>query len=366
MPPAVAAFTDTYLPTVNGVTYTIASWRDRYEDRGGRMDVVYPRSEYEPSRGEHPVRSLPFPFYDGYRLGLPEIPSAVSDIDVVHAHTPFTVGFSGYRLSKREEVPLVVSYHTPTREYANYVAPDGLEEVIGEASDRYERWFLANADLVLAPSDVTRDSLEGDLDGDVPVRTVPNGVDVKHFRPVKTGGFDRRYGISHDRTVIGYTGRHGFEKNLDSILEAAASLDVQVVFGGDGPARSHLEHRARELSVDANFLGFLDREELPEFYSTLDVFVFPSPIETEGLVALEANACGTPVVGVDRGALSETIRAGETGYHFEPGDVEGLRSAIRKVVADSQRLSEQCLKRRDELSVDTALDRLEVAFETVL
>ncbi|MFC7173338.1 glycosyltransferase [Haloplanus litoreus] len=63
----------------------------------------------------------------------------------------------------------------------------------------------------------------------------------------------------------------------------------------------------------------------PAFYSALDAFVFPSPIETQGLVALEANACGTPVVGANDGALADTVVEGETGYHFETGDVKSLR-----------------------------------------
>ncbi len=78
--------------------------------------------------------------------------------------------------------------------------------------------------------------------------------------------------------------------------------------------------------MDVRFLGFLERDELAAFYSALDVFAFPSPVETQGLVALEANACGTPVVGANAGALSNTIVAGETGYHFESGDIEGIRA----------------------------------------
>ncbi|MFW6384948.1 MAG: glycosyltransferase, partial [Halodesulfurarchaeum sp.] len=109
MQPSVATFTDTYLPTVNGVTYTVAGWRDRYEERGGRMDVVYPESEHVPRYREYPVGSVKFPFYDGYRLGAPVVPREVSDVDVVHAHTPFTLGLAGYRLARRKDVPLIVS-----------------------------------------------------------------------------------------------------------------------------------------------------------------------------------------------------------------------------------------------------------------
>ena len=366
MPPAVAAFTDTYLPTVNGVTYTISAWRDRYADRGGRMDVVYPDSTYDPDPGEHPVRSLPFPFYEGYRMGVPRIPAAIRDVDLVHAHTPFSVGFAGYRLARQESLPLVASYHTPTGEYASYVAPDPLAGPVATVSNRYERWFLERADLVLAPSEQTAANLRSRLRREVPVRAHPNGVDITRFKPREIDDFERRYDLPADRPLIGYTGRHGHEKNLDAILEAAATLDVTVVFGGEGPATAALREAAEQFDVDARFLGFLDRAELPLFYNALDVFAFPSPVETQGIVALEATACGTPVVGVEAGALAETIVDGKTGYHYRPGNIDGFRAAIERAIDERAVLSESCLDHRSEISLSSAMDDLAAAYESVL
>ncbi|MFB6267801.1 MAG: glycosyltransferase, partial [Halodesulfurarchaeum sp.] len=295
MPPSVAAFTDTYLPTVNGVTYTISAWRERYVERGGRMDVVYPDSSYQPTDGEHPVPSVRFPFYEGYRLGAPTIPEGLSDPALVHAHTPFSVGLAGYRFARRRDLPFVVSYHTPTGEYAEYLAPRGLSGAVGTLSNGYERWFLGRADLVLAPSESTAATLSDRLSGSVPVEPHPNGVDISHFAPTDPDDFIDHYDLPTDRPLVGYTGRHGYEKDLSAVIEAAEGLDVTLVFGGDGPARTDLEELATERAVDARFLGFLDRADLPAFYTALDVFAFPSPVETQGIVALEANACGTPV-----------------------------------------------------------------------
>lgn len=366
MPPSVAAFTDTYLPTVNGVTYTIAAWRDRYSEREGRMDVVYPDSSYEPAGGEYPVGSVAFPFYDGYRLGVPRIPDSVRDVDIVHAHSPFSLGIAGLRLARRESLPLVVSYHTPTSEYATYLVPDRLSSTVAGVSDRYERWYLARADLVLAPSSSTAEQLREGVTDRVPVEVHPNGVDIRHFHPTETESFEERFDLDTDQPLVGYTGRHGYEKNLGAIVEAAAELDVNIVFGGEGPATDSLRRRADANGVDARFLGFLERSDLPAFYSALDVFAFPSPVETEGIVAKEAIACGTPVVGVDRRALSATIEEGETGYHFDHGDIDGFREAIRRALAERQELSERCLERRDALSLDRSLDDLVRTYESLL
>jgi glycosyltransferase involved in cell wall biosynthesis len=363
----VAAFTDTYLPTVNGVTYTVQTWRDRWEDRGGRMDVVYPGADgHEPDGGEYPVASLPFPFYDGFRFGVPRIPDGVDDADVVHAHTPFGLGLGALRLARRSDRPVVANYHTPTGEYAGYLtltswAP--LEPVYQRLSERYERWFFSHVDAVIAPSDAARDHLVDDVGvGErgpaTEVHVVPNGVDVDRFSPADGAAFRARYDLG-DGPLVGYTGRHGYEKRLEDVLAAAAGIDgVTVVFGGDGPAREELEAAAADYDVEARFLGFLDREELSGFYTALDTFAFPSPVETQGLVALEATACGTPVVGVDAGALSDTVTDGQNGYHYPPGDIDAFRERIRDALAERATFRDRCLDCRESISVERAVDEL--------
>lgn len=364
---AVAAFTDTYLPTVNGVSYTISTWRDRWTRRGGRMDVVFPKTNgYAPSTGEHPVGSLPFPFYDGFRLALPRIPNDVNAFDVVHAHTPFSLGLAALWLARRQSIPLVASYHTPITEYAEYVSlHPAMTGAIKSASERWARWFLNHADLVMVPSEPTREHLRQDIRVSSPIRVMPNGIDTDRFRPVDPGDFLETNGLPTDRPLVGYTGRHGYEKQLEDLVDAVSAIDVTLVLGGDGPARPELERRAADRGVDARFLGFLDRADLPAFYSALDVFGFPSPVETQGLVALESIACGTPVVGVNAGALAETIDVDTTGYHFDDGDIHGFRDGIKRALTDRDRLRACCIEARGDITVEHTVDRLETEYSLI-
>ena len=367
----VAAFTDTYLPTVNGVTYTLEAWRDRWRDRGGRMDVVFPDApEYDCGEHEHPTVSFTFPFYEEFRFGLPDVPEAVkrSRPEVIHAHTPFAIGLAGWYLAWRTDTPLVASYHTPTAEYADYLADGRLADGIERVARRYQRWFLDRADVVVVPSPPAREHLR-ELGVDSRIETVPNGVDTAFFQPVsddREAAFRERHGLP-DGPLVGYTGRHGYEKELSAIPAAVteADADVTLVFGGDGPAEDDVRQAAREAGVDARFLGFLDREELPAFYSSLDAFLFPSPVETQGLVALEANACGTPVVGVDEGALQDTIEDGVNGVRFAHGDSSAFADAIDRVIAEGDRLRGRCLERRAQTSVDHSVDVLQDVYEQI-
>ncbi|WP_136686699.1 glycosyltransferase [Halorhabdus amylolytica] len=366
--PSVAAFTDTYFPTVNGVTYTIQSWRDCWHQRGGDMPIVYPGSdEYDPDEREYPVKSVPFPFYEGFRVGVPRVPDGVGDPNLVHAHTPFGLGMSAMRLARSRDLPLVASYHTPTSEYAAYVSlGDHVERTIRRTARRYERWFFGRADMVVVPSERTREHVRDRIGIEATVEVVPNGIDTDRFRPVDPEEFLQRYDLPTDRPIVGYTGRHGYEKCLPDIVAATDDMDVTVVFGGDGPARPDVEARAEAADLDVRFLGFLPREELPAFYSALDVFLFSSPVETQGLVALEANACGTPVAGVDSGALAETIEDGVNGYSYPQGDIEAFRDAIRRALDEREELGEHCLERRETISSNHAVDRLEEAYADVL
>ncbi|MEM4782706.1 MAG: glycosyltransferase [Halalkalicoccus sp.] len=359
----VVAFTDTYLPTVNGVSYTVATWRNRWRARGGRMAVVYPETDREPGAEELPVSSLPFPFYDGYRLALPTTPDGLS-AELVHAHTPFGMGIAAFRLARDRRCPLVSSYHTPIEEYATYLSPDALVPELRRVCRSYERWFLERADRIIAPSETARTHLHERVGSSSPVDVVPNGVDTDLFRPVDPG-IRERYGLG-DGPLVGYTGRHGHEKNLDELLDAVDGTDWTLVFAGDGPARPALQSRASRLDAEVRFLGFLGREELPEFYSALDVFAFPSPVETEGLVAREAIACGTPVVAVDAGALSETVADGETGYHYALGDTDSFRHSIERALSDRHRLKNECLATRETVAVERSIDRLETVYGSVL
>jgi len=366
MLPSATVFTDTYLPTVNGVTYTVQTWCDHWESRGGAMSVVYPGSdEYDPGPNEHPVPSIDFPFYDGYHAARPSIPDAVtaSPPDVFHAHTPFLMGLAGLHCARKLNRPLVASYHTPTAEYADYIAEGWLRPFVERGARAYEKWYMNRAEMVVVPSEPARHHLR-EMGVRAPIEVVPNGVDTDRFRPVDTADFRETYDLG-DGPLVGYTGRHGYEKDLDLLVEAAAGLDATVVFGGDGPARDSLEAAAAEVDADIRFLGFLPREELASFYATLDVFAFPSSVETQGLVALEANACGTPVAAVDAGALSDTVENGVTGYRAPPGDADAFRSVIERTLEERETLREHCLDRRERIDASHAIDKLAEVYDTV-
>lgn len=350
----IAKFTDTYFPQINGVSYTVYLWKRELQRSGNSVRVLYPRGNYEPMEDEIEVNSLNFPFYENYRLALPfRVTKRVSKIDIVHIHTPFIMGASGAYLSKRRRIPRVATYHTPLEDYLRYMPlGDFFMHTLIPFYRFWEKRLLNGCWIVTAPSSIAKEELRR-KGVRRPIEIIGNGVDLEFFRPTKPT-FKEKFNAE---CVIGYCGRHGYEKNLEDLIRIADKFDGEILIAGDGPARLYYQKMARHKD-NVKFLGYLDRKLLPEFYSSLDVFVFPSTVETQGIVALEANACGVPAVGADARALRETIKNGVSGYLYRPGDVSDLHDKIQKVMDEKKRLRKKCLEYARANSLEQSVKKI--------
>ena len=366
MMPSVASFSDTYLPTLNGVTYTLATWKKWWDIRGGEMHVIYPKSKYDPQQKEWPVSSIPFPFYPGYRLAFPFNPAPPKNMDVVHTHTPFSLGLAGQRMAKKYNLPLVASYHTPLSKYVGYISASPLiSRSLSKTSNHWESRFLNRADLILVHSENALKDLR-EIGVTSPITLLKNGIDTSLFKPVNAESFLTDHGLNSDQTIIGYTGRHGYEKNIHELIQLASSIDATILIGGDGPDRKNLESQANKFDANVLFLGRLPREDLPAFYSALDLFIFPSPVETQGIVALESIACGTPVVAANQGALLETVIEGVTGTHYQSGSPSSLIEKTLDSLSNRKNLCKNCISHRDSISIDATIDQLSQLYQSLL
>ncbi len=314
----VGLFTDSYFPEIDGVTYTIKLWREELEDRGHEVYVVYPDGDYEPGEHEIPVKSLPNPFYDGYRVPFFRRPSTLPELDIVHCHGPAPSSILGRYYAWRHDLPAVYTHHTPIEEYFHQsVRSELMARVLAKLYVPFENTFLRSFHVVTASTEQINRAVDA-----VPI---PVGIDMEFFRPTGADWYP-------DRTVVGYSGRLSMEKNVAELLRAAEELpEYAFVIVGEGPRRERLE---REAPENVEFRDFLPREELPDFYSSIDVFATASTADTLGLSTLEANACGTPVAAADVAPFDRTIRT-ENGERFAYGHLDGMLDAIDTCLANA-------------------------------
>ncbi|WP_207592375.1 glycosyltransferase [Halomontanus rarus] len=339
----IGFFTDSYFPEIDGVTYTIELWRAELERKGHEVYVVYPDGDYEPDEREIPVKSMPNPFYAGYRVPLFRRPSTLPDLDVVHCHGPAPIGMLGRYYAWKHDLPAVYTHHTPLEEYFHQSVKVGA--VAAGLSKLYvptENAFLRSFDVVTASTERIDRSVEH-----VPL---PVGIDMEFFQPTDENWYP-------EQTVIGYSGRLSMEKNVDEILRVAEELpNYEFLVVGEGPRRGSLERNAPD---NVRIQDFLPREELPALYSSIDVFVTASTGDTLGLSTLEANACGTPVVAADVAPFDRTIDA-DNGHRFEYGDLEAMASAIETCL----RTDHDTRAAVEEYDVHLTLDHLEYLYHT--
>ncbi len=331
--------TDTYLPEINGVTTVLATMRDGLRRRGHDVFVAAPSYDAltEDESQVHRLAAVPCPGYRQVRLtwpwgrGLSRQFDAFQP-DLVHLVTEGPLGLFGRQYARRRGLPVVSSFHTDFPRYAaRYIGP-----VAVAPTRAWLRWFHSTARFTQTPSAATRGEL---LRLGLPNAVVwGRGVDTTWFRPERRSETRRAMLGAAGRSMVLHVGRLAVEKDIDSLIgafqAAAASLGDRAVFcvAGDGPCAAEV----RAALPFAKHLGFLSRTTLADLYADADLFVFPSPTETCGLVALEALASGVPVIGADSGGIPENLRHGLTGMLVSAGAAAAFAEAIEELVHDAE------------------------------
>lgn len=292
--------TDAWMPQVNGVVTVLSTLVRGLEKRGWKVVVIHPEL----------FTTVPFPLYPEVPLALfpgRKIRQIFREVrpDYVHIAVEWILGPSARRYCIKHGIPFTTSYHTNFRHYAERYLPL-IAGIAGAFADAYMRWFHGRAAKML----VSNETLRGQLAARGYKHMViwPFGVDTALFKRNEASPIDP--GLK--KPIFVYFGRMAKEKNIEEFLEAKLPGSKLVI--GGGPYKDYLESK---YSGVAKFVGYKKGQELVDWLSVCDVYVFPSRSETFGLTVLEALACGLPVAGHDTIGPGDILTRGVDGFVSE-------------------------------------------------
>lgn len=194
-----------------------------------------------------------------------------------------------------------------------------------------------------------------------------NGIDLDTYsQDVDKDKFLEKHDIDPDQKILGTLCMLRDYKNIDLALEALGDVEEDYVYliGGTGPRKELLEEKVEKYEVNAKFLGFIDEEELPAYYASLDLFLFPSLWEGFGVPILESLACGTPSVALDQKGPKEIIEDGESGFLISEKPEEWTRT-IENFLSSSDKMSEKARERAEDFSWEKSADQYLEKFKEV-
>lgn len=264
---------------------------------------------------------------------------------IIHAASNFQNALPPLTVAKQSGVPSVYEvrglwHYTAVAKRPGF---EGSERF--QLHEQYELICCNLANRVVVISECLKEYLVKQGVEEAKICVVPNGVDIRFFRPrLPHALLRRKYGLI-GKTVIGYIGSLEFYEGLEYLLQAAARLqnernDLVMLIVGDGPALPGLRQLAKMLKVDGwvNFVGKIPREEILDYYSVIDVFPFPR-IQSKvcelvtPLKPFEAMAMGKLILVSDTPALREMVIDGRTGLVFLPENTEALLDCLRKILS---------------------------------
>lgn len=275
--------------------------------------------------------------------------------DIIHAHFAVPAGASAAALSFFKKIPFVITAHGG--------------DVPGGAPEKTAGWFKfvlpfsrviwKSAAVVVAVSPETRNLALAHYD--VPIRVIPNGIDLNLYKPQKTD--------INDLLRVIYIGRFSPEKNagvVPVVMAGLLDLDWHCVMLGDGPDMPLVKNRIQTLQLDDRFTlaGWVSPEEVKRYLASADILFLPSRREGMPIAGLQGLAMGLSLVLSHIGSCPDLVSDGENGYLVAVDDIEGYRSALRKIIS-SHSLLAKFKKKSRERAARFSLEATYKAYETL-
>jgi 1,2-diacylglycerol 3-alpha-glucosyltransferase len=375
----IAFFTDTYLPNTDGVVTCILNTKRELEKRGHEVYIFSPGTKKQKDENKDPhifyFTSTSFKPYPDYRIAVFNFFSPIKlikdlKIDVIHSHGVATTGLAAIQSSQKLGIAAIATFHTLLPEAIHYLTTQpNMKSALQGIAWKYLSWYYSSFKKTLVPSDFAGKILE--KHGVRNLMLQPGGVDMARFNTDANGAAGRKkLGLSKKEPIIMHVGRVAMEKNIEQIIEAAPSVinllpEAKFVIVGKGPAENHFKELVKRKGLEKNFIftGYVEDGILPNLYACADAIAFPSNFDTQGLVVLEAMACGTPVVVRKGSAASEFVKDRKNGQVFS--DHFDFHEKIVAAVKNRKELGKEAAETAKQFEIGKITERLIEIYESL-
>ncbi len=381
----IAFYTDSYLPIKDGVTRYIATMRKELERRGHEVFVITAGDRKTRELAEtdpHLIVLRGIKFIDNksvLALDPTVLLQAITgrNFDIIHAHSPFSVGLSAAFISRITKARLVSTFHThffhrlALSKYISYTSEFlSSNRVLLKISKffmvGYLKLYYLGCDKVISPSKFAKRLLR--RNGIKNVEVVENGVTITDKLKISKGESRKLLGFSGKDKIILYLGRVDKEKNLAFLLKAAKSLakkGFKIVIAGRGPHLDYYRNKSMMRGLEnVYFAGFIKEEEKKYYYRAADIFCNPSTFDTACIADLEAMNFNLPILVPKIGAQAEFITKGNSGETFSTNNVSEFVAKATKIMKSKRHYLPRFVARK--FNIRASADKLVTLYRKVL
>lgn len=371
----------------SGVVVSTLRFAKLLKEKGHHVIFIAARSEEHKEHSFHNgiktyrFRSIPIPKSDGWNLAFPTIRELVDifkeeEINVLHIILPMSASIMAIKAARRLGIKIVAHSHSqPENLFMNM--PKIIQPLLGNLWNKYLAWTYNKAEYLIYPTEMARNLLEKLGKEGQKSQVISNGIDIEEFKPRPIDSdFYRKFNIPEDRIKFLFVGRLFPEKSIDTLIKSMPLIvnkfpDTHLMIVGGGYLRPKLEKLAINLNVDKHttFLGLVSEEDKVLAFNACDIFILPSLAELEGMVVLEAMACGKPIIIGDAKMSASRFFVNENGFLFKSKNPIDLAEKISKLVENKElrkKMGRKSLEDSKEYDINKSADKLEQVYYSIL
>jgi 1,2-diacylglycerol 3-alpha-glucosyltransferase len=375
----VLMFSNTYQPSTSGVVTSITLFRQGLMAANHEVHLIVPQYEGYEDKDPYIFRFPALDLTDRIDISLvlpfqPLMEPTVRGImpDIIHSQHPVWMGDLAIAFAHELRIPLVFTFHTRYDEYAQSYVPI-VAELASKVAEEVVKRYMRQCTHIVAPTPAIRDLILREYPIKTPVSVVPSPVDLTCYQDIDANRIREGFGLDKYELLL-YMGRLAKEKGLDFLIRSFAKIvaerpQTRLMLVGDGPYRRGLENLVRSLGLfnKVIFTGLVQHEEIPDYASAADLFVFSSVTDTQGLVLVEAMAAGVPVVAVEAPGPIDVLAEG--GGILVPAKEEAFVQAVLSLLEDEryrQEMGEEALRITQRFSVSVTTQKMLTVYEEAM